>query len=211
MDVKDKLPAKEKFTYYFIFLYFLLGTTLQMFSKQLKIKENVVLMMEPPPTKISSSGTSLNVLFESYFYEAIHHFTNINAGEVTYYKDKKRNALAINASVVTDRNKFAKATTIFSGKDGIYNVVLITLAEFDGECSYRFLINGTVKGTYQNLAVSQENDYQEQKVIFKGITINNGDEIAIESNSHTNGKIPEGTGTAWARGRWKSISFDSYF
>lgn len=143
---------------------------------------------------------------ERYIYDAINHFTNINAGEVNYYKDAVRSALAIDASVVIDRDKFAKATTAFNGKNDTYNVTLTTLAEFDGECSYRFLVNDVVVGTFTNTAVNQENDYQEQEVIFEGVKIHKDDIIAVESNSHTNGIIPEGTGTAWARGRWKSVA-----
>lgn len=41
-------------------------------------------------------------------------------------------------------------------------------------------------------------------IFYRGKFAN--DEIAIESNSHTNGLIPEGDGTAWARGRWSELS-----
>ncbi len=143
---------------------------------------------------------------ERYEYQGITDFTNINAGAVTYYKDNARKALAIDASVVADRDKFARATADFTGKSAKYDVTLTTLAEFDGECTYRFLVNGVVVGTYQNTRVSQADDYQLQNVVFKAITINTNDIIAVESNTHTNLLISEGEGTAWARGRWKSIS-----
>lgn len=145
-------------------------------------------------------------IVERYKYDGINHFSDITSGAVNYYKDAARSALAINASVVANRDKFAKATTTFTGKDGTYNVTLTTLAEFDGECNYRFLVNGIVVGTYTNSAVDKANDYQQQNVIFEAINIKKDDVIAVESNTHTNGLIPERTGTAWARGRWKSVA-----
>ncbi|PQJ72626.1 hypothetical protein [Polaribacter butkevichii] len=147
---------------------------------------------------------------EKYTYLAIKDFANINAGEVHYYKDKVRKALAIKASVVVDRDKFAKAETIFTGKDGAYNITLNTLAEFDGECTYHVFVNKYLVGTYQNSAVNKDNDYKKEQVIFKNIKINQGDAIAVSSNTHTNGLIPEGNGTAWARGRWESLLITTF-
>lgn len=142
---------------------------------------------------------------ERYRYEAIHHFPEINKGKVTYYKDATRNALAINASNAKDRKMFAQATTPFTGKSGSYDLKLTTLAEFDGECSYKILVNKKVVGTFQNPPVSKENDYQLQATTFPKINLKNGDFISVESNTNTNGLIPEKDGTAWARGRWRSI------
>ena len=146
------------------------------------------------------------VVIARYSYDAIHHFATINAGEVAYYKDEVRDALAIDASVLADRDKFAKATTVFTGKDGVYNILLKTLAEFDGECTYKVLINDNLVGTYKNLRVDESNDYKEQQIVFEGIEIKENDLVSVRSNSQTNGLIPEGTGTAWARGRWTNIT-----
>ncbi len=146
-----------------------------------------------------------SVVVERYDYDAIKHFEVLNAGEVPYYKHLKESALAINAAIVDYRDKFARATTKFSGASGTYDVSLITLAEFDGECTYRFLVNGKVAGVFKNPPVPVEEDYKRQIVVFKGITINKNDVIAVESNSHTNLLIPEGEGTAWARGRWQRV------
>lgn len=153
-----------------------------------------------------SSFFNDGVAVERYVYDGLHHFSDINAGAVPYYKDNINKALAINASVKTNRDKFAKAATTFTGKDGTYNMTLTTLAEFDGECTYRLLVNDEIVGTYQNTSVSKKDDYQVQTVTFMGNDINKNDIISVESNTHTNGLIPEGNGTAWARGRWKSVS-----
>jgi hypothetical protein len=143
--------------------------------------------------------------------EALNHFTNINTGEIPFYKDIKNNALAINAAIESNRDKFAKASTLHNGATGTYDVTLTTLAEVDGECTYRFLVNGKIMGTYLNFSVKKEDDYQQQMVTFKSINIEHNATIAIEANTHSNGVIPEGTGTAWARGRWRSISLAPLF
>lgn len=100
------------------------------------------------PNLVSSDATSIDIakghvaekaiIKNKIILDALTHFSNISAGEVSYYKDAKNNALAINAGNVANRGKFATATTIFNGTSGIYDVTLTTLAEFDGECTYRF-------------------------------------------------------------------------
>lgn len=144
-------------------------------------------------------------MVESYSYDAINHFDDLNAGDVPFYKDNIRKALAIDASQTTYRGKYARAQTVFTGKTDKYDVTLTSLLESDGECSYRFLVNGEVKGSFQNERISAADEYKPHPVIFKAVELNNNDIIAVEANSHTNGMIPEGNGTAWARGRWSNI------
>ena len=153
-----------------------------------------------------SSSFDDGSVIERYTYEALKHFPELNAGFVPYYKDPVRNSLAINAKVIADRDKFARASTSFTGKTDKYNVRLTTLSESDGECRYRFLVNGVVVGAYQNCRISTNDEYKPQSVVFKAIPIKNSDIIAVESNTHTNLIFPEGNGTAWARGRWSSVS-----
>jgi len=98
-------------------------------------------------------------------YDATTDFPAIGAGEVPYYVDAARNALAINASVVAYRDKFARATTTFDGAAGRYDVTITALGEVDGECSYRLLVNGTLIGTKQNVRVAT--DYGAQNHIFR--------------------------------------------
>ncbi len=147
-----------------------------------------------------------NGAVERYEYEGLKHFEELDKGDVVYYKDAVRNALAINASVVADRDKYARASTTFTGISGLYDVNLSTLSESDGECTYRFLVNGVAKGSFTNARITAADEYRLQYGSFKAIQINNGDQISVESNTHTNGLVPEGGGTAWARGRWRGVS-----
>jgi fibronectin type 3 domain-containing protein len=131
-------------------------------------------------------------------------FTNITvSGATPYYVDAARDALAINAATIANRDSWAAATTIWNGGEGIFDLTLTTLGELDGESPYRIKINGIVIGEYTNQ--STNTDYALQTASFKNITLANGDIIRIESQAVTNGAIPEGTGTAYSRGRWRSL------
>jgi len=160
----------------------------------------------------SSSGATLDALPESsratgatnIIYIARTDFPTINTGEVPYYSDSANNALAIDASIESYRGKFARAVRTFTGSSGVYDVTITTLTELDGECTYRLLINGIVRGTYTNPATST--DYALSTNTWFGIVINNAETIAVESNTDSNGLIPEGGGFAWARGRWRQIA-----
>lgn len=145
----------------------------------------------------------------SYKYSAIKDFKKKNAGEVPLYVDKKRDALAINAAKESYRGKWAKATMEFKGKTGKYDVVITTLTEEDGECSYKLFINGKELGKYQNPRVKKEQDSKPNTHSWKGIEIKAGDKISIASNTHSNGIIPENGAFAWARGRWRQLELIS--
>jgi len=131
-------------------------------------------------------------------------FDTINvSGFSPAYIDNAQNALAINAA--QHKDKFAAAQTTFSGETGTYDITLTTLTEIDGESTYRVAVNGTVVGTYQNPESST--DYTSAGTTFENITIPKGAQVRVEFSSNTNGKIAEGNGTAYSRGRWTSISF----
>lgn len=141
-----------------------------------------------------------------YYLSALNDFDNITSGTVPYYKDKGNNALAIDASKKSLRDEFARATTNFYGSTGNYDITITTLAEFDGECTYKLFVNGAEIGSLINASVPREDDYKPLKTVFPNVKLQANDIIAIESNTHTNGLIPEGEGTAWARGRWSGIT-----
>lgn len=143
---------------------------------------------------------------ERYEYYAIDHFNVDTTAGIPFYKDKQRNALAIDASIASKRGKFARAFTTFTGKEGKYDAKLQTLSEFDGESTYRLFVNGRAVGIYTNSPVSENDDFKQQEAVFKAIDLYEGDTIAVEFNTHSNAKIPEGNGYAWARGRWQSIT-----
>ncbi len=166
-------------------------------------------------TTASSSGAAENTslpestraLIPDHSHAAISAFPTITSGTVPYYKDTARNALAIDASIVANRGKFVRASRTFDGINGIYSLHLTTLVEEDGESTYRFLVNSVVKATYQNprIGAGSPLDLTENVQTWTGIELHYGDSIAIESNTHTNGEIPENGGTAWARGRWRNL------
>lgn len=143
---------------------------------------------------------------EDYVYQAITDFPDINAGSVPYYVDSlsERNVLAINAAVVEYREKFARATLLFAGESGTYDVTITALGEIDGEGEFRFLVNGEVKGSGVNELVTE--DWGEQYHVFEDIQIAAGDELAVESDARSNGLIPENGEFAFARGRWRELA-----
>ncbi|WP_276165460.1 hypothetical protein [Zobellia alginiliquefaciens] len=119
------------------------------------------------------------------------------------YKYHSRNAVAIDA--VTHKNKFGATQKIFEGNSGTYDITLTTLTEEDGESTYRLKVNDVLIGEFQNPANSP--DMAPYSKTFENVSVKTGDVIQIESNTHSNGKIPEGDAYAFARGRWRSISF----
>ncbi|MEM0964930.1 MAG: DUF5060 domain-containing protein [Verrucomicrobiota bacterium] len=147
------------------------------------------------------------LVFDSHSYSAMRDFDRFLAaesdGEVDYYKDRKRRAFAIDAGVVSNRDRFARASIPFDGTPGTYDLTLTALRELDGECSYRLLVNGEVIGEATNAMTDV--DYAPQEHQFRSVRIPTGAILSVESNAVTNGKIPEGDGTAFARGRWTKL------
>jgi hypothetical protein len=126
------------------------------------------------------------------------------AGFAPYYKDDNRKALAIDASKYKDQ--FAAASTTFNGTAGVYDVTIITLAETDGESTYRLKVDGTEVGTFQN-PPSRPN-YDQVTHTWKGVRLAPGTKLQVESNTHSNGKVPEGDAFGYARGRWTNLKVE---
>lgn len=117
------------------------------------------------------------------------------------YKDQYRKAMAINA--VHYKEVYAASKVQLTAPKGLYDISLTSLAEIDGESSYRLRINGKIVGEIQN--TKTEKDYQSQTYTFKNISLNKINDIQLEFNSHSNGKIPEGDAFAFSRGRWTEL------
>ncbi|MBD3314443.1 MAG: hypothetical protein GF344_01540, partial [Chitinivibrionales bacterium] len=131
-------------------------------------------------------------------------FTTIEvSGFIPYYRDNSNDALAVDASNVNYRDKFAAAQHTFSGTAGTYDITITTLTEIDGESTYRLIVDGSTIGEHQN--PTTESDYAPSTHTWENVSLANGDIIQVESNTHTNGEVPEGDGTAWSRGRWRQI------
>ncbi len=131
-------------------------------------------------------------------------FTHTDSGDVPYYFDRNRGALAINAAVEGHREKYARASIVFKEKPGSYTITLHAMRETDGECTYRLIVDGELIGTATN--GETDTDYEIQLHQFENVKLVSGSKITVESNAVTNGKIPEGEGTAYARGRWAAVS-----
>ncbi len=146
---------------------------------------------------------------ETLVYPAITDFPVLTAGEVDYEIEtaKRRDYLSINAGKEENRNKFARATRQFDGPAGVYDVTIAAVGEIDGEGEYHFLVNGTIVGSATNSRV--EEDWGIQNHTFNNITIPANAELGVESNAVTNGLIPEGDITAYARGRWRTLTLVS--
>ncbi|WP_448248898.1 hypothetical protein [Thalassotalea agariperforans] len=157
------------------------------------------------PSVANESITSSKVMVLS----AIKDFPVTNAGHAPYYVDKRTKALGINAGNEDYRNVFARAVTTFEGGSGEYNVTIRLITEEDGEPLYRLLINNEVVRTYRASYIGKGSakDLTAEDHTWQQITLKKGDEIAIESATHTNGEVPENGGTAWARGRWQQLTF----
>ncbi len=127
------------------------------------------------------------------------------AGFVPAYIDAAQSALAINAA--TYKDEWAAAQTTFTGLSGTYDFKLISLLETDGESSYLVKINGVAIGSAKQ-NISTGTDYVEHEHIWSNVSINSGDQIQVEFNTHSNGLIPEGDGFAYSRGRWRRLILD---
>lgn len=136
-------------------------------------------------------------------YQATTDFPVIDAGEVPYYVDEGRQALAINAANVEFRDRFAKAEVVFDGQPGIYQIALVALAENDGEADFRLSINGEIVGLASNPEVDEL--FLLVRHQFADINLPAGAVIGVESLANSNGKIPENDEFAFARGRWTAI------
>jgi len=134
--------------------------------------------------------------------DALHVSTIEVDGFVPYYRDSRRNALAIAANLHKD--VFAAARTPFTGPAGHYNLTLVSLTERDGESTYRVKLDGRLLGEVRNPPAI---DDVEVRHGWPAIALRSGAVLQIESNSVANGKVPEGDGFGYARGRWRQIVF----
>lgn len=119
------------------------------------------------------------------------------------YKDKARKAIAVNAGKY--KGVFGASKFKYEGTSGTYDITITSLTELDGESSYKLKIGDKYIGEFQN--PETDTDYKEYTFTFKNLEVEKGAMVQVESNSHSNGKIPEGDAFAFSRGRWKSIAF----
>lgn len=126
-----------------------------------------------------------------------------NDSLASYYRDESNGVLAINAENKNFRNKFAIASTIFNGANGLYKPSFVTIAENDGESEYEIRVNGTTVYTLTNPEVKES--FKTQRFELDKIYLHKNDIIEIASKAVTNFKIPENDETAYSRGRWSTL------
>jgi len=146
------------------------------------------------PTESDAGATVLAAMTDFHFA--------VSGEFVPGYKDERQRAMAIDAARYP--GKFAAAESEFQGQAGIHDLVLTTLTETDGESSYRLLVAGKKVGEVQN--PESFSDYGKVTHRFNAIALKSGDAIRVEFNSASNGKMPEGNGFAFSRGRWRSVT-----
>ncbi len=136
--------------------------------------------------------------------EAIRHFQVVTGdGFVPAYKDEGHDALAVNPDDYKD--KFSAAEAKFTGKSGTYKVTLTTMAETDGESTYKLFIDGRLVGRFTNPRTSE--DYKPTLKTWKKVRVDKGAMIRVEFNTATNSKARQGNRKAYARGRWTALTF----
>ena len=155
-------------------------------------KGKLTLAAEGPPTAKPVPLPEGTIVFK-----AIEHFSIVRGnGFVEAYKDQEHKALAINPA--GNQGKFACAETTFTGKAGTYDVVLTTMAETDGESTYRLKIDGKSIGEFTNPRTTV--DYKPTRKTWRRIKVTKGDIVRIEFNTATHG-------SGSSRGRWISLAF----
>lgn len=129
-------------------------------------------------------------------------------GYAPFYIEEERDGfpgIAINSIMYED--EYAAADHVWQGETGVYNVTIGIRGEFDGEPTYIFQLGNTP----HRLTVAQRTEIPITPPIphtWRGIRIANGATIRIVANNTTNGLLPEGDGTGYARGRWSYLILD---
>jgi hypothetical protein len=133
----------------------------------------------------------------------------VNEAYVEYYTETRaenvsEHGVAIRTPLHRDRP--AAAEIIYHGPTGRYDLVLLAVAEEDGESRYRIIIGDRELDERRNPPQTGKREGTLHR--WPGIALEPGVRIRVIFAGHTNGKIPEGDGTAWSRGRWRSLAIE---
>lgn len=101
------------------------------------------------------------------------------------------------------QDRFAAAEVRFNGPAGTYTVVLLAVAEEDGESVYRLAINGVEFPARVNPTTAEKRKPVRHR--WSGIALRTGDRVTVYLSGRSNRTIPERGGFAWSRGRWRLL------
>lgn len=122
--------------------------------------------------------------------------------DIGLYKDDVRQALAIDAANPQFRNIMlgASRSVDWVKTPTAYDVEIQYMSEKDGESRYELWVNDVLVKSTQ--AVETDLEFEAHITLWRNVTLAQHDILTVKSNAVTNGKIPEGDGTAYSRGRW---------
>lgn len=127
---------------------------------------------------------------------------DFNERDSKYYYDTANQSMAIDA--MKYKNSFARAVGTFNGKPGTYRLRLEAIGEIDGNSTYKVYVNNKLAGTSQNSVSNMGIDHSASfHHSFDRVMLKPGDKVAVESNTHSSGKVPG----EFSRGRWKRLVF----
>lgn len=139
---------------------------------------------------------------------AVGGFAPVSEAAFAPYYEQKTSARPDEHGVAIDTVRHAgrpaAAETVHAGPEGRFVIELTAVAEEDGESTYRIEIAGRALETRRNPPVTEKRVPVPHR--WGPVTLQPGDRIRVVFAGATNGKIPEGSGTAWARGRWRTLT-----
>lgn len=130
-----------------------------------------------------------------------------DAAFAPYYEQKasaKPEEHGVAIDTVRHAGRPAAADLIYAGPAGRFVLELTAVAEEDGESTYRIELAGRGLETRRNPPVTEKRVPVPHR--WGPVDLQPGDRIRVVFAGATNGKIPEGNGTAWARGRWRALT-----
>jgi hypothetical protein len=160
-----------------------------------------VLLVVDGAAASAASGTAVT-------WRAVEAFVPVAAdGYVAPYAETKspnreEHGLAVNT--VRHQGAPAAAELTYRGTAGRFDLTLLAIAEEDGESRYRIEINGRALREVINPPSSEKRRAVTHR--WPALALAPGDRIRVVFRGHSNGRIPEGDGFAWARGRWRSVT-----
>lgn len=144
---------------------------------------------------------------EEGYYRAVEDFKPVKGeGVAEYYVEAKmvdpeEHGLAVNPKRFGEG--MAGGEMVYAGPEGIFDVELVAVAEEDGESVYELEVGGKKLGERVNPETAEKRRVVRHR--WAGVKLKPGDRIRVWFGGRTNGKIPEGDGTAWSRGRWRGL------